>query len=314
MEPAAQAAWRAGELAAVKLPYLGIACVVLLWALLVAVAKFPPMAQRVAEDDDVPAGGFRGLRAVSALLARRVRAVRLRRRAGRRVELPDPLHAVQFPGHRRKRCAADNLFITLVLFFAGRFIGTLLMSKFRPATLLAAFAAADVALCVIAALVRRRHRAVRADGHELLHVHPVPDHLHHEPARTGHVHQVRLVVPGHGHRRRRGDSARHGLRLRRQHASTSRCSCRRCASRSCSWFAWKSRRARRRRTPHERGARAPRARHARASKSCTLGFGGAAIGNLYRELRRRRRRRCGARVVRRRACATSTPRLSTASD
>ncbi len=47
MEPAAQAAWRASELAAVKLPYLGIACVVLLWALLVAIAKFPPLAQRV---------------------------------------------------------------------------------------------------------------------------------------------------------------------------------------------------------------------------------------------------------------------------
>src|SRR4029078_12071325 len=61
MEPAAQAAWRAGELAAVKLPYLGIACLVLLWALLVAIAKFPPLAQRVAADADTGAGGFRGL-------------------------------------------------------------------------------------------------------------------------------------------------------------------------------------------------------------------------------------------------------------
>src|SRR5688572_25739403 len=60
LEPAAHEAWRAGELAAVKLPYLGIAAVVLLWALLVAVAKFPPLAQREA-DPTGTSGGFRGL-------------------------------------------------------------------------------------------------------------------------------------------------------------------------------------------------------------------------------------------------------------
>jgi fucose permease len=47
--------------------------------------------------------------------------------------------------------AANNLIITLTLFFAGRFIGTLLMSKFRPAALLATFALVDVALCAAAA-------------------------------------------------------------------------------------------------------------------------------------------------------------------
>ena len=96
MEPAAQAAWRAGELAAVKLPYLGIACVVLLWALLVAVAKFPPMAQRVPADDRCRRRRLSRPAGLSALLAGRVRAVRLRRRAGGRVELRDPLHAVQY--------------------------------------------------------------------------------------------------------------------------------------------------------------------------------------------------------------------------
>ena len=50
---------------------------------------------------------LRGPREISALLARRARAVRVRRRAGGRVELPDPLHAAQFSGHRsrRTRCA-----------------------------------------------------------------------------------------------------------------------------------------------------------------------------------------------------------------
>jgi FHS family L-fucose permease-like MFS transporter len=151
MEPAAQATWRAGELAAVKLPYLGIACVVLLWALLVAVAKFPPMAQRVAADADSGAGGFRGL-----LAFRRYWLGVLAQFAyvGAQVGVWSfVIRYTQFntPGTAEK-VAANNLIITLTLFFAGRFIGTLLMSKFRPAALLAAFAVADVALCAIAAL------------------------------------------------------------------------------------------------------------------------------------------------------------------
>ena len=55
-----------------------------------------------------------------------------------------------FPGTTEKS-AADFLFWTLVLFFAGRFVGTMLMSKFRPAALLTTFAAVDVVLCAIAA-------------------------------------------------------------------------------------------------------------------------------------------------------------------
>jgi FHS family L-fucose permease-like MFS transporter len=38
-----------------------------------------------------------------------------------------------------------------VLFFAGRFVGTLLMSKFPAAKLLMLFAATDVVLCLVAA-------------------------------------------------------------------------------------------------------------------------------------------------------------------
>lgn len=151
MEPAAQAAWRAGELAAVKLPYLGIACVVLLWALLVAIAKFPPLAQRVDADADPGAGGFRGL-----LAFRRYWLGVLAQFAyvGAQVGVWSfVIRYTQFntPGTAEK-VAADNLIITLTLFFAGRFIGTLLMSRFRPAALLATFAVADVVLCATAAL------------------------------------------------------------------------------------------------------------------------------------------------------------------
>jgi FHS family L-fucose permease-like MFS transporter len=151
MEPAAQAAWRAGELAAVKLPYLGIACVVLIWAVLVAAAKFPALARRVQEDEIVPAAGFSGLTrfprywlGVFAQFAY----------VGAQVGVWSFLiryTQFNFPG-TSETSAADFLFWSLVLFFAGRFVGTMLMSRFPPATLLMSFAAADVALCVVAAL------------------------------------------------------------------------------------------------------------------------------------------------------------------
>jgi FHS family L-fucose permease-like MFS transporter len=151
MEPAARATWQAGELAAVKLPYMGIACVVLLWALLVGITKFPPLARRVTEDADASAGGFGGLKAfprywlgVLAQFAYVGAQVGVWSFVIRYTQ-------VNTPGTAEK-VAANNLIITLVLFFAGRFVGTLLMSKYRPAALLALFAAADIALCVAAAL------------------------------------------------------------------------------------------------------------------------------------------------------------------
>jgi FHS family L-fucose permease-like MFS transporter len=149
MEPAAQAAWRAAELAAVKLPYLGIGAVVLLWALLVAVTKFPPLATR-GDADDGHVGGFAGLKAfphywwgVCAQFAY----------VGAQVGVWSFViryTVFNTPGTADK-LAANNLLITLSLFFAGRFAGTLLMSKVRPALLLGSFAAVDVALCIAAA-------------------------------------------------------------------------------------------------------------------------------------------------------------------
>lgn len=151
MEPAARASWQAAELTAVKLPYLGIACVVLLWAVLVAVSKFPPMATRTAAEQDTPDAGFSGLLAfprywlgVFAQFAY----------VGAQVGVWSfVIRYTQYntPGTAEK-VAANNLIITLTLFFAGRFVGTLLMSKFRPGSLLALFAAIDVGLCLAAAL------------------------------------------------------------------------------------------------------------------------------------------------------------------
>jgi FHS family L-fucose permease-like MFS transporter len=150
MTPDGLNAWRAAELAAVKLPYLGIAAVVLLWALLVAITKFPPLARRIEADGTAEAGGFAGLSqfprywlGVFAQFAYVGAQVGVWSFMIRYTQF-------NFPGTDEK-AAAQNLFYTLVLFFAGRFIGTLLMSKFKPASLLVVFATADLVLCGLAA-------------------------------------------------------------------------------------------------------------------------------------------------------------------
>jgi FHS family L-fucose permease-like MFS transporter len=140
---------RAGELAAVKLPYLGIGGVVLLWALLVATAKFPPLATQRATGAGFRAG-FSGLREYPhywfGVLAQFAYV-------GAQVGVWSFViryTVFNAPGTAEK-LAANNLLLTLTLFFAGRFAGTLLMSKVRPALLLGAFAAVDILLCVMAA-------------------------------------------------------------------------------------------------------------------------------------------------------------------
>jgi FHS family L-fucose permease-like MFS transporter len=149
MDSAALGAWRAAELAAVKLPYLGIAAVVLLWALLVATANFPPLATRGAADGE-HGGSFAGLKVFPhywfGVLAQFAYV-------GAQVGVWSFViryTMVNSPG-MAENPAANNLLITLTLFFAGRFAGTLLMSKVRPAVLLAVFAAADMLLCIGAA-------------------------------------------------------------------------------------------------------------------------------------------------------------------
>jgi FHS family L-fucose permease-like MFS transporter len=149
MAPAAQTAWRAAELAAVKLPYLGIGAIVLLWAVLVAVTKFPPLATRGEAD----AGGGAGFAGLGAFRHYWFGVVAQFAYVGAQVGVWSFViryTVFNTPGTAEK-LAANNLLITLTLFFLGRFAGTLLMSRVRPALLLGTFAAVDVALCVAAA-------------------------------------------------------------------------------------------------------------------------------------------------------------------
>jgi len=146
LTPEAFAAFRASELDAVKLPYILIAGMVLTWAALVACAKFPPV-DRGGETE----GGFAGLKTFPhywlGVLAQFAYV-------GAQVGVWSFLIRYtqhNFPGTLEKD-ALRWLPISFGIFFAGRFIGTLLMSRLNPAKLLASFAAINVALCVVAVI------------------------------------------------------------------------------------------------------------------------------------------------------------------
>jgi FHS family L-fucose permease-like MFS transporter len=149
LTPEAFAAFRAAELDAVKLPYICIAAMVLIWAALVACAKFPPVDR--GRDGGAAEGGFRGLakfpRYWLGVLAQFAYV-------GAQVGVWSFLIRYtqhNFPGTLEKD-ALRWLPISFGIFFAGRLIGTLLMSRVNPATLLGSFAAINVVLCLVAVI------------------------------------------------------------------------------------------------------------------------------------------------------------------
>ncbi len=151
MEPAVRAAWQANELAAVRFPYLVIASVVLLWALLIAVTKFPPIALRNAQDSTTE-GNFKALLGFPRYCFGVVAQFAY---VGAQVGVWSYIiryTQFNFPG-TADQAAGAYLIATQILFFAGRFIGTSLMSRFAASGLLVTFAMLDVALCLVAALV-----------------------------------------------------------------------------------------------------------------------------------------------------------------
>ncbi len=147
MTPAALDAFRTAELAAVKLPYTLIAAMVVGWAVLVACVKFPPVDE--PREADSGTGGFRGLLAFPhywlGVLAQFAYV-------GAQVGVWSFLiryTQVNFPGTLEKD-ALHWLPISFAIFFAGRLLGTLLMSRVNAEKLLAAFAAVNVVLCLVA--------------------------------------------------------------------------------------------------------------------------------------------------------------------
>ena len=153
MTPAALDAWRAQEAMAVQAPYLVIGLGVLVWAGLIAFTRFPPAATQ-----GEAAGATGNLARFRDLLARpryRFGVFAQFCYVGAQVGVWSyTIRYVQaeLPG-TPEHTAANLLIVALVLFMGGRFVGTALMGRVAPLTLLAAFGATNAVLMLIAVAI-----------------------------------------------------------------------------------------------------------------------------------------------------------------
>jgi MFS transporter, FHS family, L-fucose permease len=149
MPPAARAAFYRAEIVAVQGPYLAIGLVVLAFAVVAALIRFPVGREQEKGGDRVPfVRVFRQPRLLAATAAQFFYV-------GAQVGLWSyTIRYVQaaMPG-MIERNAADYLFASLVLFGIGRFIGVALMGRIAPVRLLALFAAISLFLAATAGIV-----------------------------------------------------------------------------------------------------------------------------------------------------------------
>jgi FHS family L-fucose permease-like MFS transporter len=140
------------ESQAVQGPYLVIGLVVLVWALLVMVVKFPRIATQAADDET---GSWRDYK---TLLRNREFMFGVTAQffyVGAQVGIWSFLirygqEAVPGTG---EKTLANYLMGSLVVFMIGRFVATALMVRFRAAWLMWIYALANIALCAFAILV-----------------------------------------------------------------------------------------------------------------------------------------------------------------
>jgi FHS family L-fucose permease-like MFS transporter len=153
MTPSALEAWRANEASSVQLPYLLIGLVVIGWAILIRIVRFPAVATESDVDEGV--GAFEDFR--SLLRERRLLfgVVAQFFYVGAQVGIWSYLiryAQVAVPGTGEHR-AATWLTLSLALFMAGRFAGAALMGRVAALPLLACFAGISALLCIAAAVL-----------------------------------------------------------------------------------------------------------------------------------------------------------------
>jgi FHS family L-fucose permease-like MFS transporter len=136
------------EILRVKMPYLVLGAVVLLWALLIALKKFPPI--RSEHEDGGDHGHFRDLlKHRHFLLAVLAQFMYVGAQVGTWSYL---IQYVQDNTHLPEKPAANYLIITLVAFGVGRFVSTALMRVVRPSRLMGAYAVINVLLVAVGVL------------------------------------------------------------------------------------------------------------------------------------------------------------------
>lgn len=150
MSPAARNAFYRAEVQAVVTPYVAIAIVVLLFAVAAALVPFPRGS--VERDTSESGSGrfidvFRRPQLIAAVVAQFFYV-------GAQVGVWSyTIRYAQANAGMGERAGADALFVSLVLFAAGRFLGTALMSRLAPVALLAIFSAISLALAAFAGTV-----------------------------------------------------------------------------------------------------------------------------------------------------------------
>lgn len=148
MTPSELAAYRADELANVRLPYMLIAAAAILTGVAVFFARLPDAAAEGGKQ--AKAGLADALRHRPLRLAVVAQFFYVGAQVGIWSYFIDFVKDTmpQVP----ERQAAYLLSVSLVLFMAGRFLGTAMMARIRPAHLLTFNAFVNVALCAVAAL------------------------------------------------------------------------------------------------------------------------------------------------------------------
>nr|WP_242123785.1 L-fucose:H+ symporter permease [Sphingobium sp. Sx8-8] len=152
MGEAARSAFYKAEVQAVATPYVVIAIVVLLFAAAAALVSFPGSSTHGGHDGQT--GSFRDIlrrpRVVGAMAAQFFYV-------GAQVGLWSfTIRYAQANVGMAERSGADALFVSLLLFSTGRFLGTALMARVPPVRLLAIFAAVSLALAIVAGTIGGR--------------------------------------------------------------------------------------------------------------------------------------------------------------
>ena len=137
------------ETKAVEMPYMIVGCVILAWAVLVALSRFPAQATHSVEDKETrPVSMFGLFKHGHFLLGVLAQFFYV----GAQVGLWSyTIRYAQAEIGITDKAAADYVFVALVLFAVGRFIGTALMRVVNPTRLLAGFAVINIALTAYAA-------------------------------------------------------------------------------------------------------------------------------------------------------------------
>ncbi len=143
------------ETKAVQVPYLIIGAVVLGWAALVALSKFPQAATKSIHDEaDSKLGAFESIAGLFKHKHFLTGVVAQFFYVGAQVGIWSyTIHYAQTEIGITDKAAADYVFVGLVLFAIGRFAGTALMRVMSPTRLLGAFAAINIALTGYAAAI-----------------------------------------------------------------------------------------------------------------------------------------------------------------